>query len=169
MVAPGRDAQAPGRGAGSDREAGLLQDAGLHQGSDPRHGATLDHEAGQRARSRLARAAYAVLGGMCVVVGVAGLVLPLVPGTVFLILAAACFARSSPRLEAWLLAHPRLGPPIAAWRAGGAIPRRAKAFILATMALSFGLLCLVGPLVAIVASAVAMPLVALYILTRPNG
>ena len=39
---------------------------------------------------------------------------------------AACFARSSPRLEAWLLNHPRFGPALCAWREERAIPRRAK-------------------------------------------
>ena len=129
----------------------------------------LDREAGLRARTRLARAAYAVLGVMSLVVGLAGLVLPLLPGTVFLILAAACFARSSPRLEARLLAHPRLGPPIVAWRAHGVIPRRAKGAVLATMAPSFALVCLLAPPAAIVASGIATSLAAVYVLTRPSG
>jgi uncharacterized membrane protein YbaN (DUF454 family) len=67
-------------------------------------------------------------GLVFLVAGVAGLFLPLVPGTVFLIVAAACFTRSSPRFETWLLDHPRLGPPVRRWRANGSIPRPAKAF-----------------------------------------
>ena len=66
------------------------------------------------------------LGWVFTLVGIAGIFLPLVPGVVFLILAAACFARSSPRFEAWLLGHTRLGPPIRRWRETGAIPRYGK-------------------------------------------
>lgn len=78
-----------------------------------------------------------VLGWVLVPVGVAGVFLPLLPGTVFLILAAACFARSSPRFETWLVSHPRLGPPIRSWRATGAIPRRAKWIACTSLALSW--------------------------------
>ncbi|MBI3132689.1 MAG: YbaN family protein [Acidobacteria bacterium] len=55
-----------------------------------------------------------------------GVVLPLLPTTPFLLLSAACFARSSERLHNWLLAHPRLGPFISDWEHGGAIRPAAK-------------------------------------------
>jgi uncharacterized protein len=58
------------------------------------------------------RIIYFCLGWVMVALGVIGLVMPLMPGVVFLIVAAACFARSSPRLEAWLLAHPTFGKPL---------------------------------------------------------
>ena len=69
-----------------------------------------------------------VLAWLFLAVGIAGVFLPLIPGTLFLIFAGACFTRSSPRFEAWLLDHPRFGPPVRAWRATGAVPRRAKVF-----------------------------------------
>ena len=52
-------------------------------------------------------------GSVCLGIGVAGTVLPLVPTTPMLLLAAFCFARSSERLHDWLVNHPTLGPPIA--------------------------------------------------------
>lgn len=58
--------------------------------------------------------------------GVIGAFLPILPTTPFMILAAGCFARSSPRLEAWLLSHPVFGPMLRDWRERGAIPQRAK-------------------------------------------
>jgi uncharacterized membrane protein YbaN (DUF454 family) len=70
--------------------------------------------------------------------GIIGAFLPLMPTTLFIILAAGCFARSSERLETWLLSHRRFGPTIRAWRAEGAIPRRGK--VLAAIGMVVGYL-----------------------------
>lgn len=72
------------------------------------------------------RTLWLSLGLLCVGLGFVGAFVPLMPTTIFLILGAGCFARSSPRLEFWLLEHPRFGPALVAWRAERAIPRRAK-------------------------------------------
>lgn len=66
------------------------------------------------------------LGWTCVGLGALGLFLPLLPTTPFLLLAAWCFDRSSPRLHGWLLRQPVLGPLLADWRAHGVIRPRAK-------------------------------------------
>ena len=57
----------------------------------------------------------ATAGFVLLSVGCLGIVLPLLPTTPFLIAAAACFSRSSPRFERWLVTHPRLDHPIRAW------------------------------------------------------
>lgn len=72
-------------------------------------------------------------------VGIAGIVLPLLPGMPFLILAAACFARSNRRLYNWLLNHRLVGPPLHAWRNHRRIPRWVKPRAVAAVILAFGL------------------------------
>ncbi|WP_157216393.1 YbaN family protein [Flavisphingomonas formosensis] len=84
---------------------------------------------------RAVRIGWLLLGFVCVALGFIGALLPLMPTTIFLILAAGCFARSSPRLEAWLLDHPRFGPTLRAWRRDGAIPKQAKIAACAGIAL----------------------------------
>ena len=78
--------------------------------------------------------------------GIVGLFLPVVPTVPFVLLAAWAAARSSPRLSRWMEQHPRMGPYIRDWRAGGVVPRKAKwmASILMT-ASGIGMLLLVGP------------------------
>jgi uncharacterized membrane protein YbaN (DUF454 family) len=72
------------------------------------------------------RQAYLALGHLALGLGLVGLFLPIMPTVVFLIAAAACYARSSPRLRARLLEHPKLGPPIRDWEEHRAISIRAK-------------------------------------------
>lgn len=110
------------------------------------------------------------LGWVCVGLGIIGIFTPMMPGTVFLIIAAWLFSRSSPRFEAWLLNHPRLGPAVVAWRANGAIPRSAQYFSAASMVFSFGVLVLIGlsiPL--LVVTALFFVAVSAFILTRPTA
>lgn len=83
------------------------------------------------------RLVLAGLGAVCVLLGVAGLFLPVLPTTPFLLLAAALFARSSSRVYNWLLNHALLGPIILEWREHRSMPWRAKRLALALIALSF--------------------------------
>jgi uncharacterized protein len=72
------------------------------------------------------RQLYLCAGLLAVALGTAGIALPLLPTVPFMILAAFCFARSSPALEARLLNHPKFGHHLVAWREKGAVSRRAK-------------------------------------------
>ena len=120
--------------------------------------------------NRLLRPLFLAGGVVLTVVGVIGLVTPGWPGTIFLILAAGCFARSSPRLEAWLLGHPRLGPSVVAWRESGAIPRKIKYIAIGSMILSFVIVLLVHlPVLWTVIVGVSLLASALYVGSRPEG
>lgn len=109
------------------------------------------------------------LGVLLTAIGAAGVFLPLLPGVPFLILAAACFARSSPRLEAWLLDHPLLGPGVRKWREQGAISRKSKIIALSMMTLSgVAVAQSPAPLWAKALSLGLMAVGALFVATRPN-
>ena len=85
--------------------------------------------------SRLMKALLVACGALCVGLGILGIFLPLVPTTVFLLLAAACFARSSERFHRRLVGHPLLGPYIAQ---GRGMTRRQKITAIAVLWLSLG-------------------------------
>lgn len=70
--------------------------------------------------------------------GIIGIFVPILPTTPFLLLAASCFYRSSPKHYEWLLSHPRFGPPIRSYRTLKAIPLKAKVFSLVALWLSVG-------------------------------
>ena len=115
------------------------------------------------------RLLYLLLGFASVALGAAGIVLPLLPTVPFMLLAAFCFARSSPRLEAWIVENPRFGPHIKAWRERGAIGPAGKRAALAAFAFSavLGLVLLPFPwLLAPLAAALAG---GSWIATRPEA
>ncbi len=79
------------------------------------------------------RALLSFLGYVSLALGGLGIFLPLLPTTPFLLLAAFCFLRGSPRMHAWLMSHRILGPYIRDFQAGRGIPLRSKCIALALM------------------------------------
>ena len=100
----------------------------MQQGTTGLKNIKLPHE-----RSPLARAVLICIGWLSMVLGIIGLVLPVMPTTPFLLLAAACFLRSSPRFYQWLVDHKYLGPYLRYYLDGKGIPRRANVGIIAML------------------------------------
>ncbi|MFV0523800.1 MAG: YbaN family protein [Acidimicrobiales bacterium] len=84
------------------------------------------------------RVLWILTGLLLVAIGGVGIVVPGLPTTGFMVAAAWCFSRSSPRLERWLLGLPGVGPLVTDYRAGLGMPRRAKIIASASIALAVG-------------------------------
>lgn len=90
----------------------------------------------QKQQSGAVKYLLIVAGLVLVAIGVVGILLPGLPTTIFLIAAAVCFAKSSPRLHNWLLSHRWFGPIIHNWNETRSIPRNAKRVALLMMGLA---------------------------------
>ena len=121
-------------------------------------------------RARAARLAWTGVGWVALVLGAIGLLLPVVPTTPFVILAAFAFGRGSPAMRRRLEESRWFGPAIRDWEERGAIRPRHKAMACGLMAASLVgalLLGLAWPILAI--QGTAMGAVGLFVLTRPSG
>lgn len=115
------------------------------------------------------RTLYLAAGFLALALGAIGIVLPLLPTVPFAILAAFCFARSSPALEQRLLDHPRVGRHIRRWRERGAISRRGKRAALAAFGVSAAVGVAVAPWPWWLVSLAACGCGAVWIWTRPEA
>jgi uncharacterized membrane protein YbaN (DUF454 family) len=97
----------------------------------------VDHDAAERAVEKLPdpirRAVYFSVGAVSVGFGVIGIIVPLWPTTCFLLLAAWCFARSSPRAERWLYENRLFGKYLKDYRVHGIISTRVRLTSLAVL------------------------------------
>jgi len=117
------------------------------------------------------RIVIAVFGWLTLAVGVVGLFVPLMPTTVFLLIALWALSQSSAPGYRWLREHPKLGHTMRAWDEQRAIPPKAKLFAIGGLVSSEGLAGFFAddnwalPVVV----GVALVPVAIYIATRPSG
>ena len=113
---------------------------------------------------------WRILAICSLVLGVIGIPLPVLPMVPFILLSAWSAGKGWPALELRLLAHPRLGPPVLAWRQSGVVPRRAKYLASVMMLLSALLLQLsAAPLLLKWLLPVFLLLVAIWLWCRPEG
>ena len=105
----------------------------------------MSHRDIEQSRSPVIRTLLLAIGWLSVILGIIGIFLPVLPTTPFLLLAAACFARSSRRFSLWLVEHPRLGPWVRDYLDGQGIPLKAKIYSIALMWASISLSCYLVP------------------------
>ena len=119
---------------------------------------------------RLARRHFwTMLGAIALALGAVGILVPLLPTTPFLILAAYFFSRGSQRLHDWLIGHRVFGPPIRNWREHRAIATKAKLSALLAIGLVFALsVVFEAPGWALALQGVVLFGVAVFLLTRPT-
>ncbi len=111
-----------------------------------------------------------IAGYVFFAIGFVGILLPLLPTTIFWIVAAVCFARSTPHMYQRILAWPGFGPAIDAYLTHGVIAPRGKAFALGGMALGAFIVTISPmPVSAIAFTLAAMALAAAYVATRPRA
>lgn len=111
---------------------------------------------------------YRVVTTMALAAAAAGVALPVLPTAPFLLLAAWSASHHSPELEARLLANPRVGPHIRAWREERALSRRAKRNALIGLAVSYLVTWFVVPLLAVkIGVGIILAAVAVFLATRP--
>ncbi|MGR4066379.1 YbaN family protein [Halomonas sp. LR3S48] len=121
-------------------------------------------------RNNASRLAWLTLAYGCIGLGAVGAVLPLLPTTPFLLLAAWAAPKGSPRLARWLWQHPRLGPILQAWQLQRAVPRHAKRMAAILLALSWLILWVSGASGYVLgATAAIFCCVAAFVWTRPDA
>ena len=99
-----------------------------------------------QSRHRSVRYTLLAIGWLSVLLGVIGIFVPVLPTTPFLLLAAACFVRSSRRFYLWLVEHKHLGPWIRDYLEGNGIPLKGKVYAIGLMWASIGLSCYLVPM-----------------------
>lgn len=123
-------------------------------------------------RNPLVRYLLLAVGWLSVALGFIGIFVPVLPTTPFLLLAAACFVRSSRRFYDWLVMHPRLGPWFRDYLEGNGIPLKGKVYAIGTMWLSIAISCWLVPLlwarIGMLTSATLVTLYILHLKTRPS-
>jgi uncharacterized protein len=116
-----------------------------------------------------ARALYLALGLLCVGLGTLGAFLPVLPTTPFLLVSLWAFARSSQRLERWLLEHRRFGPRLRAFRDNRVVPLPVKLTAWGSMLLSLTVMIVTSvPWPGIAAAAALMAWGAIYVARCPS-
>ncbi|MDB5859445.1 MAG: hypothetical protein JWQ76_3134 [Ramlibacter sp.] len=130
-----------------------------------------DPAASPRALSAPARWLLLGLAWLCILLGIVGIILPVMPTVPFLLVAAWAASRSSPRLHHWLHTHPRFGVPLRNWEDAQVVPRSAKWIATVMMSASAASLLTVTPqkwMLAAVAVVAAMAALLYWLWRRPE-
>jgi uncharacterized membrane protein YbaN (DUF454 family) len=133
-------------------------------------GQAATRNAGQDAARRRLAWAWTGAGYAFFAIGLLGTLLPVLPTTIFWIIAAACFAKGCPAMARRIYAWPGVGPAVEAFLSHGVIGRRAKVSALLGMALGAGIVALTPlPLSATLITLAVIALAAIYVASRPES
>ena len=116
----------------------------------------------------LLKTGYFFIGVFSLILGIIGAFLPVMPTTVFILIAAWAFAKSSDRLHQALLDHPKTGPAIRAWRYNQCIPTRAKIAAVISMLISWIIVWFMTDWLISLIVGVILIMVMTFIVTRPS-
>lgn len=138
-------------------------------------GATMSIEHSELAHNKVVknpilRALLFMVGWLSVALGVIGIFLPVLPTTPFLLLAAACFIRTSPKFYDWLVQHPKLAKYLIYYLEGKGIPLKGKVYTLITLWTTIiisAFILLDSQIVRVILPTVAL-LVSIYIMRQPT-
>lgn len=113
---------------------------------------------------------YLIIGHLCLILGIIGAFIPVLPTTPFLLLAAFLYSQSSPKLHNWIISHKYLGPPVKDWQDRGVIGLKAKIIATVMIILVIGLRF---PSLAVnmwikVSATIILMAVLIFIWTRPS-
>jgi len=116
------------------------------------------------------RALFIGLGWLFFALGVVGVFLPVMPTTVFMIMALWAFANGSKRLHTWLYTHHKFGPSLQQWDHHRVIPVHAKIAAIGGMIISLSYVVLFSgaPPLAVTATVAVMTFGAAYVLSKPS-
>lgn len=113
---------------------------------------------------------YLVIGHLCLILGIIGAFIPVLPTTPFLLLAAFLYSQSSPKLHQWIISHKYLGPPVKDWQERGVIGLKAKiiATVMITMVIGLRFPSLAVNMWIKISATTILIAVLIFIWTRPS-
>lgn len=112
---------------------------------------------------------WRILVSIFVILAMIGAILPGMPTTIFLILAAWAASKGWPQMDAWLLNHPKYGITLRNWREHGTVPRKAKYWASGMMFVSAMIMLFTrAPLLVKVFTDITMLIIAIWLWQRPE-
>lgn len=112
------------------------------------------------------RVFWLITGSISLLLGLIGVILPLLPTTPFLLLASASFMKSSPKANQWLLSHSLFGPPIIEWQQRKSMKKTVRKKVFFLIVLSFSVSIFLAPLVWVKAGLLGLALLLLFGITK---
>ena len=114
------------------------------------------------------RRLFLVLGFVNLGLAYLGMITPGLPFSIFIVMSAYCFAKSSPKMHAWIYGHPKFGPFLKNWTEKRVFPRKMKYLMIVTMTSTALFLFFTAPIKATIYSSMFMFLVAVWAWRYPD-